>query len=95
MQMTLLEQARVWSNVLNRHFGMCPKTNMPAHHSTWELQQACVYSSEYLYPDLAQGPAQPFSRVELPSLGKLSGGQAWQRASGDKLHQSPPPYSTA
>lgn len=89
--MTLLGRARVWLNVLNKRFGMCPKTDMPAHRSTWELQQACAYSSEYLYPDSAQGPAQPFSRVELPSLGKLSGGQAWQRASGRSSIRVPPP----
>lgn len=52
---------------------MCPKTGMPAHPCTWELQQACAYSSEYLHPDLAQGPTQPFSRVEPLFLGKLPG----------------------
>lgn len=84
MQMTLLGRARVWLNVLNRHFGMCPKTDMPAHHSTWELQQACAYSSESLYPTALQQ-----SRIPFP-------GQALKRASlaegiWDELHQSPLP----
>lgn len=85
--MTLLGQARVWLNVLNRHFGMCPKTDMPALHSTWELQQACAYSSECLYPGACTALQQ--SRTLIPE-------QALRRASlaegtWDELHQSPPP----
>lgn len=91
MQMTPLRQARVWSDALSRPFGMYPETDMLAHHSTWELQQACACSSECPSPGLAQGPAQPFGSVELPSLVKLSGGQAWRRVSGGELHPSPPP----
>jgi hypothetical protein len=56
MQMTLLGLARVWSNALNRHFGTCPKTDMPARHSTWEPQQACVCSSECAYTMILDSP---------------------------------------